>query len=78
MTPARPIRRPISPRRSKRSTCPVRAARITAISGTVAISSPDSELGSRRSASDSSHHGTAISTTQYTSNGFQARSNGRR
>ena len=43
---------------------PVRAARMTAISGTVAISSPESELGSRRSASDSSHQGTAISTTQ--------------
>ena len=46
-----------------RSAWPVRAARMTAISGTVAMSSPDSELGSRRSASDSSHQGIASSAT---------------
>jgi len=72
-TPASPTSSPVQRRRLSCSAPPVSREITTPRIGTAAISSPASELGSFRSASDSRPHGPIISSAVNATSGRQCR-----
>jgi hypothetical protein len=75
--PPSPISRPTTRTGVSRSSSPASRAVRAATNGTLATSSPVSELDSEVSAHDSSSHGSVISSAVNSSSGFQCRSAGR-